>query len=74
MRTLSKVNMADSSSSESSSTSGSDYSDFEASMVCENHDRAYKPVVLNQPWRFELPGRTEKRAQEPDENQESVLF
>ena len=72
MRTLSKVNMADSSSSESSSTSGSDYSDFEASMEGENHDRAYKPVVLSQTWRFEPPGRTEKRVQEPDENQESV--
>ena len=39
--TLSKVNMADRSSIESSSILGSDYSDFQASMGGENNDTAY---------------------------------
>ena len=38
--TLNKVNMADSNWSESTSTSGCDHSDFEASMKGENNDRA----------------------------------
>ena len=36
--------MADSNWSESTSTSGCDHSDFEASMKGENNDRAQKPV------------------------------
>ena len=44
MCTLSKVNMADSSLSESSSISWSDYLDFEASMVGENNDTPYEAV------------------------------
>ena len=44
MCTLSKVNMADSSFSESSSISWSDNLDFEASMVGENNDTPYEAV------------------------------
>ena len=44
MCTLSKVNMADSTLSESSSISWSDYLDFEASLLGENNDRAYEAV------------------------------
>ena len=44
MCTLSKVNMADSSLSESSSISWSDYLDFEASLLGEINDRAYEAV------------------------------
>ena len=39
-----KVNMADSSLSESSSISWSDYLDFKASMVGKNNDRAHEAV------------------------------
>ena len=39
-----KVNMADSSLSESSSISWSDYLDFEASMVGENNDTPHEAV------------------------------
>ena len=42
--TLSKVNTVDSNSSESNSTSRSDYSDFEASMEGEHNERVYEPV------------------------------
>ena len=56
--------MVDSSWSERSSISGSDHSDFETSMKGENNDRAYKPVFLNQAWRFEPPERIEKRTGE----------
>ena len=41
---LSKVNMADSSSSESNSMSSSDYSDFEASMEGEHNGRVHESV------------------------------
>ena len=57
--TLSKVNMADSSSTESSSTSGSDYSDFEAFIEGEDNERIYEPIGEIRPWRFEPPRRTE---------------
>ena len=56
--TLSKVNMADSSSSESSSISGSDYSDFEASMEVQHNERVYESVGEIRPWQFESPGQT----------------
>ena len=56
--TLSKVNMADSTSSESSSISGSDYSDFEASMEGEHNERVYESVGEIRPWQFEPQGRT----------------
>ena len=42
--TLSKVYMADSTSSESSSISGSNHSNFGASMGIEKNKRAYEPV------------------------------
>ena len=54
--TLSNVNMADSSSTESSSTSGSDYSDFEAFIEGEDSERVYDPISEIRPWRFEPPG------------------
>ena len=57
---LSKVNMADSSSTESSSTSGSDYSDFEAFIEGEDNERVYDPISEIRPWRFEPPGWTEE--------------
>ena len=44
MCTLSKVNMVDSSLSESSSISWSDNLDFEALMVGENNDTPYEAV------------------------------
>ena len=50
--------MADSTSSESSSISGSDYSDFEASMEGEHNERVYESVGEIRPWQFEPPGRT----------------
>ena len=55
--TLSKVNMAGSISSESNSISGSDYSDFEASMEDEHNERVYEFVCEISPWKFEPPGR-----------------
>ena len=64
--------MADSSASESSSNSGSDFSDFEASMEGENNERALKPVGEIRSWRFEPPGRNENRAREEAEDQEPV--
>ena len=51
--------MADSSLSESSSISWSDYFDFEA-------------VGQIRPWRFEPPGRTENKLRESHEYQEPV--
>ena len=36
--------MADNNSSKSSSISGSDYSDFEASMEGEHNERVYEPI------------------------------
>ena len=45
--------MADSSSTESSSTSGSDYSDFEAFIEGEDNERIYEPISEIRPWRFE---------------------
>ena len=50
--------MADSSSSESSSISGSDYSDFEASMEVQHTERVYESVGEIRPWQFELLGQT----------------
>ena len=50
--------MADSSSSESSSISGSDYSDFEASMEVQHNERVYESVGEIRPWQFELLGQT----------------
>ena len=41
--------MADSNWSESTSTSGCDHSDFEASMKGENNDRAFKPICKIRP-------------------------
>ena len=64
--------MAGSSASESSSNSGSDFSDFEASMDGENNERALEPVGEIRPWRFEPPGRNENRAREEAEDQEPV--
>ena len=48
--------MADSTLSESSSISGSDYSDFEALMEGEHNERVYESVVESKPWQFEPPG------------------
>ena len=56
--TLSKVNMADSTSRESSSISGSDYSDFEASMEGEHSERVYESVGEIRLWQLEPPGQT----------------
>ena len=50
--------MADSTSSESSYISGSDHSDFEASMEDEHNERVYEFVCEIRPWKFEPPGRT----------------
>ena len=47
-----------STSSESSSISGSDYSDFEASMEGEHNERVYESVGEIRPLQFEPPGRT----------------
>ena len=58
MCTLSKVNKADGSSSESSSISGSDYSDCEASMEGEHNEGVYESAGEIRPWKFEPPGRT----------------
>ena len=58
MCTLSKVNIADNTLGESSSISGSDYSDFEASMEDKHNERSYESVVEIRPWQFEPPGRT----------------
>ena len=58
MCTFSQVDMADSSSSESSSISGSEYSDFEVSMEGEHNERVYEPVGEIRPSRFQPLGRT----------------
>ena len=50
--------MADSTSSESSSISGSDYSYFEASMKGKHNVRVYESVGEIRPWEFKPPGRT----------------
>ena len=50
--------MADSNSSESRSTLGSVYSDFEASMEGERNERVYESFGQTRPVRFEPPGRT----------------
>ena len=50
--------MADSNSSKSSSISGSDYLDFEASVEGEHNERVYESVGEFMPWQFEPPGRT----------------
>ena len=42
--------MADSSSTESSSTSGSDFSDFEAFIEGEDNERVYDPISEIRPW------------------------
>lgn len=62
--------MADSTASESSSNTGSDFSDFEASIEDKNNERALEPVGEIRPWRFEPPGRNENRAREEAEDQE----
>ena len=72
MRTISKVDMGDSSASESSSNSGSDFSDFEASIEDENNERALEHVGEIRPWRFEPPGRNENRVHEEADDQEPV--
>ena len=48
--TTSKVDMADSSASESGLNSGSDFSDFEASIEDKYNGRALEPVGEIQPW------------------------
>ena len=45
--------MADSPATESSSNSGSDFSDFEASIEDKNNERALEPVGEIRPWRFD---------------------
>lgn len=51
--------MADSSLTESSSTSGSDYSDFQAFIEGEDNEIIYEPIGEISPWRFEPLGGTE---------------
>ena len=68
----SKVDMANSCASGSSSNSGSDLSAFEASIEDENNGRALEPVVEIRPWRFAPPGRNENRAREEAEDHSAV--
>ena len=49
MCTTSKVDMTDSSASQSSSNLGSDFSDFEASIEDENNEGALEPVGETRP-------------------------
>ena len=65
----SKVDMADSDVSESSSNSGSDFLDFEASIEDESNEKALEPVDEIRPWRFEPPGRNENRAREAEDQE-----
>ena len=65
-----KQSRHDSSASEGCSNSGSDFSDFEASIEDENNERALEPVFEIRPWRFEAPGRNENRARAEAEDQE----
>ena len=62
--------MADNTASESSSNSGSDFSDFEASIEDGNNERALEPDDQIRPLRFEPPGRNENRAREEAKDQE----
>ena len=62
--------MADSTASDSSLNTGSDFSDFEASIEDKNNERSLEPVGEIRPWRFEPPGRNENRAREEAEDQE----
>ena len=64
--------MADSTARESSSNTGSDFSDFETSIADRNNERALEPVDEIRPWRFEPPGRNENRVREEAEDQEPV--
>ena len=66
MFTTSKVDMTHSSASESSSNSGSDFSDFEASIKDENNEWALEPVGEIRPWRFEPPGRAREEAEDQE--------
>ena len=63
----------DSSANESSSSSGSNFSDFETLMEGENNERALEPVGKIRPWRFQSPGRNESRASKSEEDQEPVV-
>ena len=56
--TLSKVNMAHSSSGESSLFWGLIIRNFEASMEGKHNERVYEAVDRIMPSRFEPPGRT----------------
>lgn len=69
MFATSKVDMADSDVSESSSNSGSDFLDFEASIEDESNEKALEPVDEIRPWRFEPPGRNENRAREAEDQE-----
>ena len=70
--TFSQVDMADSSSSENSSISGSEYSDFEVSMEGEHIERVYEPVGEIRPSRFQPSGRTWNRVRYSKEDHWSV--
>ena len=56
--------MADSSSSNDSSTSGSDLSDFEEAVGEHTMENEGVPFASIQPWRFEPPGRVVAATQE----------
>ena len=56
--------MADSNSSKSSSISGSDYLDFEASVEGEHNERVYESVGEFRPWQFEPP-ESQRRIHSP---------
>ena len=47
--------MAASTLSESSSISGSDHLDFEASIEGEHNERVYESLGESKPWQFEPP-------------------
>ena len=59
--------MADNNSSKSSSISGSDYSDFEASMEGDYSERGYKLFGEIRHSRFTPPERTYSKARESEE-------
>ena len=59
--------MADNSSSTNSSISGSDYSDFEASMEDDYSERGYKLFGDIRHSRFTPPERTYSKARESEE-------
>ena len=65
--------MADSSSSNDNSTSGSDLSDFEGALGEHTMEDEGVPFASIQPWRFEPPGRVAATQEREDDVLHAVV-